>query len=147
MRLIDFFPEKSISIKNSATSWQEAIDLSMAPLLKHRIINENYVEAIKQSTVNNGPYYILVPGVALPHARPECGALKTGMSLTLLKNEVSFGSAEESVRLLIGLAASDANSHISAIQSLSELLSENEHLDSLLNANTEKQLADIISRV
>ncbi|WP_431221667.1 PTS mannitol transporter subunit IIA [Serratia sp. L9] len=147
MRLIDFFPETSISIKNSARTWQEAIDICMAPLLRHHVVNENYVQAIKDSTVNNGPYYILVPGVAMPHARPECGALKTGMSLTLLKNDVHFGEDNEPVRLLIGLAASDANSHIDAIQALSELLSEDEHLESLLRAETEKQLADIISRV
>ncbi|MCD1126460.1 PTS mannitol transporter subunit IIA [Jinshanibacter sp. LJY008] len=147
MRLIDFFPEASISVKNAATSWQEAIDFCMAPLLRHGIVNEDYIKAIKESTENNGPYYILIPGVALPHARPECGALKTGLSLTLLKNEVHFGENNEPVRLLIGLAASDSNAHIGAIQSLSELLCEDEHLSALLEANTEQQLTEILSRV
>lgn len=134
MRLIDYFPESSISVIHSAKDWQEAIDFSMASLLD------------KDSTISNGPYYILAPGVAMPHARPECGALKTGMSLTLLKQGVYFPGKDEPIKLLIGLSAADANSHIGAIQALSELLCEEEILEQLLTASSEKQLADIISR-
>lgn len=145
MRLIDYFPEASVMIKKTATDWQEAIDFSMASLLKNNYVNSQYIQAIKDSTVNNGPYYILAPGVAMPHARPECGALKTGMSLTLLKEGVIFSGNNEPIKLLIGLSAADSNSHIGAIQALSELLCEEDVLQSLLNAHTEKQLADILA--
>lgn len=90
MRLIDYFPELSISVIHSTKDWQEAINFSMASLLAKNYISENYIQAIKDSTISNGPYYILAPGVAMPHARPECGALKTRMSLTLLKQGVYF---------------------------------------------------------
>jgi mannitol PTS system EIIA component len=146
MRLIDYFPASSIAIKNAAGSWQQAIDFSMESLLKRRCINENYIQAIKESTLSNGPYYILAPGVAMPHARPECGALKTGFSLTLLKNPVIFDEGNEPVSLLIGLSATDSTSHIDAIQALSELLCEDENISALLTATSEKQLADILAR-
>ena len=58
MRLIDYFPESSISIKNSAKNWQEAIDFSMSSLLANHYVNSDYIQAIKDSTINNGPYYI-----------------------------------------------------------------------------------------
>lgn len=70
MRLIDYFPESSISVIHSAKDWQEAIDFSMASLLDKNYISENYIQSIKDSTISNGPYYILAPGVAMPHARP-----------------------------------------------------------------------------
>ena len=146
MRLIDYFPESSISIKNSAKNWQEAIDISMSSLLANHYITSDYIKAIKDSTLTNGPYYILAPGVAMPHARPECGAIKTGMSLTLLKQEVTFADDNEGIKLLIGLSAADSDSHIGAIQALSELLCEKEALTALLAAKSEKQLADIIAR-
>lgn len=145
MRLIDYFPGSSISIKNSANNWQEAIDISMSSLLANHYITSDYIKAIKDSTLNNGPYYILAPGVAMPHARPECGAIKTGMSLTLLKQEVTFADDNEGIKLLIGLSAADSDSHIGAIQALSELLCEEEALTALLAAKSEKQLADIIA--
>ncbi|HDI6006231.1 TPA: PTS mannitol transporter subunit IIA [Escherichia coli] len=146
MRLSDYFPESSISVIHSAKDWQEAIDFSMVSLLDKNYISENYIQAIKDSTINNGPYYILAPGVAMPHARPECGTLKTGMSLTLLEQGVYFPGNDEPIKLLIGLSATDADSHIGAIQALSELLCEEEILEQLLTASSEKQLADIISR-
>ncbi|WP_170983891.1 PTS sugar transporter subunit IIA, partial [Escherichia coli] len=90
MRIIDYFPSSSILVLPSATDWHEAIDFSIASLLDKNYISENYIQSIKDSTISNGPYYILAPGVAMPHARPECGALKTGMSLTLLKQGVYF---------------------------------------------------------
>ncbi|EHE9875850.1 PTS mannitol transporter subunit IIA [Escherichia coli] len=146
MRLIDYFPESSISVIHAAKDWQEAIEFSMASLLAINYVNESYIQAIKDSTTRNGPYYILAPGVAMPHARPECGALKTGMSLTLLEQPVYFPENNEPIKLLIGLSAADADSHIGAIQALSELLCEDEILEQLLTAISEKQLADIISR-
>ncbi|TCW04599.1 PTS system IIA component (Fru family) [Raoultella sp. BIGb0138] len=145
MRLINYFPEASITVKKTARDWQDAIDLSMAPLLKQNYVNSQYIEAIKESTLSNGPYYILAPGVAMPHARPEYGALKTGMSLTLLQEGVFFSETNEPVKLLIGLSAADADSHIGAIQALSELLSEDDQLSALLECHTEKQLTDIIA--
>lgn len=59
MRLIDYFPEASITIRPLAQNWQEAVDFSMSSLLANRYINENYIQAIKDSTISNGPYYIL----------------------------------------------------------------------------------------
>ncbi len=61
MRLIDYFPEPSISVIHSAKDWQEAIDFSMVSLLDKNYISENYIQAIKGSTISNGPYYILAP--------------------------------------------------------------------------------------
>lgn len=55
MRLIDYFPKSSISVIHSAKDWQEAIDFSMVSLLDKNYISENYIQAIKGSTINNGP--------------------------------------------------------------------------------------------
>ncbi|EKT55370.1 PTS mannitol transporter subunit IIA [Providencia burhodogranariea] len=145
MRLIDFFPNSAISIKSSAKDWQQAIDFSMEALLNNDYVTEGYVDAIKQSTQINGPYYVLCPYVAMPHARPELGAIKTGLTLTLLKDEVHFGDDHQPVRLLIGLAAIDPDAHIGVIQILSELLSEEESLQALLDAQSEQQLVDILT--
>jgi len=68
------------------------------------------------------------------------------MSLTLLKQEVTFADDNEGIKLLIGLSAADSDSHIGAIQALSELLCEEEVLAAILAAKSEKQLADIIAR-
>lgn len=146
MRLIDYFPDDAISIKNAAVDWQQAIDYSMEVLLQKGYVTSSYIDAIKTTTQETGPYYILAPFVAMPHARPECGAIKTGLSITLLKNTVEFGENKEPVKLLIGLSAADSNEHIGAIQALSEMFCEESQIEALLNANTERQLMDIIAQ-
>ncbi|WMY75073.1 PTS mannitol transporter subunit IIA [Buttiauxella selenatireducens] len=146
MRLIDYFPDAAISIKNSANDWRQAIDYSMEVLLQKGYVTSSYIGAIKSTTQENGPYYILAPFVAMPHARPECGAMKTGLSLTLLKNAVTFGEDKEPIKLLIGLSAADSDEHIGAIQALSEMFCEESQIEALLNANTDQQLMDIISQ-
>lgn len=78
MRLSDYFPESSISVIHSAKDWQEAIDFSMVSLLDKNYISENYIQAIKDSTINNGPYYILAPGVQCLMRDRNVGRLKPG---------------------------------------------------------------------
>ena len=145
MRLRDYFPDGAIAIKNAARDWQQAIDFSMEALLKQHYITHEYTDAIKASTLNHGPYYILAPGVTMPHARPENGALKTGLSLVLLNHSVLFPAYDEPVKLLIGLSAANSDAHIGAIQALSELLCEEENINRLFTANSETQLRNIIA--
>lgn len=144
--LMDFFEHESIAIYSSAENWSQAIDLSMRNLLERKFITPEYIQAIKDTTREIGPYYLLAPGIAMPHARPECGALQTALSFTLLREGVSFDAESPPVRLLIGLAAKNSDSHIEAIQALSEMLCEDEVIDELLNANNPEELINIIQR-
>lgn len=144
--LISFFHQDAISIYSGAKSWQHAIDLSMENLLENNWVTENYIASIKQTTLDIGSYYLLAPHIAMPHARPECGALKTALSLTLLREGVSFDADSPPVNLLIGLAAVDADSHIAAIQALSEMLCEDDVVNELLHAENIEALTNIIRR-
>jgi PTS system mannitol-specific IIA component len=144
--LMDFFDRESIAIYSSADDWSQAIDLSMKNILERKYITPDYIQAIKDTTRKIGPYYLLAPGIAMPHARPECGALHTALSFTLLRQGVSFDAESPPVRLLIGLAAKDSDSHIEAIQALSEMLCEDEVIDELLNAKNTEELINIIQR-
>lgn len=146
MQLSNYFPKSSISVIHSAKNQQKAINFSIVSLLNKNYISKNYIQAIKNSTINNGPYYILAPSVAMPHAQPKCKALKTKMSLTLLKQSVYFPKNNKPIKLLIKLSAANANSHIGAIQALSKLLCKKKILKQLLTASSKKQLANIISR-
>jgi len=144
--LMDFFEHESIAIYSSAENWSQAIDLSMRNLLERKCIRPDYIQAIKDTTREIGPYYLLAPGIAMPHARPECGALHTALSLTLLREGVNFSADSPPVKLLIGLSAKDSDSHIEAIQSLSEMLCEDDVIDELLNAKNTGELINIIQR-
>ena len=137
---------QAIQVGVREKDWQKVIEMAARPLVENGYILPSYHQAVIANTLEHGAYYVFEEGIAMPHARPECGALKTGLSLTLLKSPVVFDEGNQPVSLLIGLSATDSTSHIDAIQALSELLCEEENIASLLAATSEKQLAEILAR-
>lgn len=144
--LIHFFPESAFHIFDSVDDWQQAIDLVTMPLLENGKIEARYSSAIKASTLELGPYYLLGAGVAMPHARPEEGVIETALSLALVRSGVDFGPDSEPVTLLICLAAKDSDSHIYAIQALCEMLSDEDVIQEINNAKDVSALKEIIRR-
>lgn len=106
---------------------------------------EHYIEAIFKSHEEFGPYYLLAPGLAMPHARPEQGALRNGLSLLHIKEGISFGSTEnDPVYVVIMLCACSGNEHITMIGELAELFSDRQKLERLLKADDIKAIQAVI---
>lgn len=72
----DWLTPDKIKVINSIDSWENAVRLAAEPLLMQGYIAGSYIEAILQSHKELGPYYVLAPGLAMPHARPEQGVKK-----------------------------------------------------------------------
>lgn len=101
---------QSIKLGESAETWQEAIAVAAAPLITSGAVEGDYPTAIIASTEKFGPYYILMPGMAMPHARPEDGVKRDAFSLVVLKSPVVFSDGKE-VSVLITLAATSSDIH------------------------------------
>ena len=111
MNLLDSLKENnSVMLQQEANSWEEAIKVCMASLVTNNSIEKKYIENIIERTKELGPFYILAPGLAMPHERPEMGVNKNSFSLVTLKKPVSFPDGQE-VDILIGLAAENAEVH------------------------------------
>lgn len=102
----------SIRLGLSADTWQEAVRLSVDPLIESGAVKEEYYYAIIESTEEYGPYYILMPGMAMPHARPEAGVNRDSFSLITLTEPVTFSDGKE-VQVLLALAATSSEIHTS----------------------------------
>ena len=112
-----------VTLNVKVADWQEAVNLSVGLLEKNGYVEQRYIDATLDSVRTLGPYIVLAPGIAIPHARPEDGALKTGISLVTLATPVYFGSEEnDPVRLIIGLASNDRTSHIGLLKKLCNFL-------------------------
>ena len=91
MNLLDSLKENnSVVLQQEANNWEEAINVCMKPLLENNSIEEKYIENIIKRTKELGPFYILAPGLAMPHERPDMGVNKNSFSLVTLKNPVVF---------------------------------------------------------
>lgn len=136
-----------IQIVPTCADWRQAVTLACQPLLKNGTIEPSYMEAIFRSHNAIGPYYVVGPGIAMPHARPEDGAIKLGLSLTIVQEGVNFDSeGNDPVHLLIVLAATDSNSHIDIISSLAQLFDNNEDTTALISTKNTEHVLSILSR-
>ena len=143
--LSDLLSEGLVQLCVEAADWKEAIYKATKPMVDAQLVTEGYVEDIIRGKEELGPYFVLTEHVALPHARPECGALESGIGIVTLKTPVEFGSeANDPVKYLFPLAAKDSDAHLSALQSLVELLGDPDFFDQLDAAKTPKDVMDLV---
>ncbi|OTQ81009.1 PTS sugar transporter subunit IIA [Gilliamella apis] len=138
---------QTVKIVDSVKDWKEAIELCATPLLENQSITPNYIDAIFQLHESIGPYYVLAPGIAMPHARPEQGVNNLGLSMLLVKSGVNFNSEEnDPVYLITLLAASDSTSHIEMLTQLASLFAESNDVDTIFNAKNSDEILTVIDR-
>lgn len=139
--------ERMIRFSQEELGWKEAIQTAAAPLLEAQHISEEYVRAMIQNIEAFGPYVIIGPGIAIPHARPEQGVYQVGMSLLKLEQPTYFLDKEEhKIQLIICLAATDATSHLKALAQLTRLLSNPSALRVLQTANRKEDILSLIEK-
>ncbi|ADC51300.1 mannitol operon transcriptional antiterminator [Alkalihalophilus pseudofirmus OF4] len=130
--LNEIIDKSSIQIVDNVSSWQEAVEMASAPLLDNNSISQSYVDAMISNIVELGPYVIIAPQVAIPHARPEKGVNRLSMSLLKLNEPIAFSEEERhQASLLFVLAATDNETHLKALSQLTTMLSEEENIEKL----------------
>ena len=143
--LSDFLTEDLVQLNIVASNWEDAIKKSAQPLVDNKKVTEGYVDDIIKGVNELGPYIVITEHVALPHARPESGALEPAIGITVLKDSVEFGSKDnDPVKFLFPLAAKDSEGHLSALQSLVELLSDPDFFAQLEKAQSPKDVVDLV---
>lgn len=124
-------------------TWEKAVQEASKSLLEENYIEQSYVEEIVQCIKDNGPYIVILPGIAMPHATVGAsGVLKTGISLTVFPNMVQFEDDKEA-RLFFTLATNNAEEHLKNIQNLMELLMDEDTLEKLMDVYTIEDLKQI----
>jgi PTS system ascorbate-specific IIA component len=139
------FAEGSLAVSVSAADREQAIRASGELLVSSGRVTVEYVEQMLAAVEEFGPYIVIAPGIALAHARPSEAVLETGLSLAVLAAPVEFGSHNDPVRLVFGLAALDHESHLGVLAALAERLSDEEFVNNLINAVTIGQLSALLT--
>ncbi|ENT6806827.1 PTS sugar transporter subunit IIA [Vibrio vulnificus] len=134
-----------IRVHPQATDWQDAVQKSCQALIDNGAVEARYVDAIFRSHQELGPYYVIGPGMAMPHARPEDGVNRLALAITVIQQGVHFDSeGNDPVKMLVTLAATDSNSHVGAIAKLAELFMNEEHVEQICQAQTPDDVLAVI---
>ncbi|MDG6227403.1 PTS sugar transporter subunit IIA [Glaesserella parasuis] len=114
----------SIKLHQSASNWEEAIKIGTDLLVAAGTIEPRYYDNIVSKIKEMGPYIILAPGLAMPHARPEEGVIKTSFALVTLETPIYFDGEDEPVDVLLTLAGSDSDQHMQGLMEITQVLGD-----------------------
>ena len=144
--LTDLITQKRIQCMKSVSDWKEAIRTASLPLLADGSIKKSYVDAMVESVETVGPYIVLAPGIALPHARPEAGVERLAMALLRTQDPVYFDDAKYA-NLFFVLASSDGKSHMSALIQLSHIFGNESSFERFMSADGPAELWAILKEL
>lgn len=141
--MLEYFNEKGLVYYPSETpdTWEEAIRLSCQKLEENDYISESYIDEIIQSINTHGPYIVIMPNVAMPHAGGnDFSVFKSGISFTKFKTPIVFhdekANEDKPALLFFTLAAKNADEHLQNIMNLTDLFSDEALIESLMASET-----------
>ena len=137
--------DESIQVSAVALDREHAVALAGDLLVIAGLATPTYRDAMVEVLETHGPYFVIAPGIALAHAAPSAEVLATGLSLLTLVEPIVFGNtANDPVELVIGICAVDHDGHLEMMKELAELLSDEQAVNSLLNAGDTEQIRSIL---
>ncbi|AEA01591.1 MULTISPECIES: PTS sugar transporter subunit IIA [Aerococcus] len=121
--MTDFIQPNRMALQIDLDNPEAAIQFGGNLLEVDGLITPAYTQAMLDRYRDQGPYFVIAPGIAFPHARPEEGALATGFSLVTFKQPIVFSHpTNDPVHLMLCLSATDSQKHLEALMQLAELL-------------------------
>jgi mannitol/fructose-specific phosphotransferase system IIA component (Ntr-type) len=133
--LTQYLTEQNLLFPERVDGWRDAIERVSAPLLADGAITREYVDAMLTSIAGGGTYIDLGYQIALAHARPESGVVRTGLSAMWVRPAVLLNDeAAHPITLFVCMAAADSTEHLAAMAQLGSLLSDDAARESLLAA-------------
>ncbi len=126
-------------------TWQKAVELSTKPLVETGYVDDGYHKQIVDCITKYGPYVVFDHQVAMPHTTENAqGVHKTAVSFMRVKKPVSFGFDEEgnekTASLFFTLAAENPEEHLSNIQNLIGIFTNEPLLDALMECQTGQEI-------
>lgn len=140
----------AISLDVQAKDWEVAVRLS-GKILEHMgKATANYTERMVTSVHTLGAYMVVCPGVAMPHATPEDGALALGVSFLRLQEPVTFPTLQKEVvhetkaDLFFAFTTTGEKEHIPMMEDLWEIFSSAETLAAIRSAPTKEAVQKVM---
>lgn len=133
-----------IQVQMEVDSWNEIIHQAAKPLIDGGFVTESYPQAVIDNTLEYGAYYVFDEGIAIPHARPECGVIKDCFSMMTLNKPTSINGSPP-VDIVVMFGGVNGDSHITeGIASIVGLLEQEETLRHIRQAKTIDEIIGLL---
>lgn len=133
-----------IILDKEVENWKEAIILSGEPLLWKDVITPNYIRAVVNNVIDNGPYFVFAPGVAIAHASPKDGAKKLGASFVRLEKPVKFGhKTNDPINIIIMISIIDTKKNLNMLFTTMNTLCNPKAFNKFISAKDKNDIVNI----
>lgn len=145
LQLSDLIQTDYINRNVSVSNKWDAVEKAALPLMESGTINDKYLGKIMETLAVNSSYMVISEGVAMPHAKSDKDVTETCMSLISLRDPVLFGNVDnDPVRYIFCLAIKDSDSHLKAMSTFVQLISNDRFLKVIDSATNKKEIIQFI---
>ena len=128
-------PDAAVILRADAADWRAAVREAGRALTRSGAARESYADRMIGVLEEFGAYIVIAPGLALAHARPGPDVLRSGLAVVTLAEPVAFGHPHnDPVRVVVGLAVSNAEEHVASVAGLANVFNEQSAIDRLAHA-------------
>ena len=125
MDLQNLLTRDLVSVNLNASDWRDAIQQVGGMMVKAGKVKASYVDGMIHTAEQLGPYIVIAPHIAMPHARPDEGVLQPCFALATLSPSVEFGNPQnDPVQLVFSFAAVDKTQHIKALTEIASVFTK-----------------------
>lgn len=136
---------KAIEFGYMAADWSDAVRRAGGLLVKAGVVETPYIEAMVDMVKDYGPYMVVAPGVAMPHAHSGKGVKSTGISYLRLARPVFFPERPDNpIVLIMAVAAMDNSSHLEVMGRIAELILDGSNREALLSCEDPEKICQSI---
>lgn len=134
--MIKYIEKDCMDFQVNLSKWKEAIIYTGELLERKGYINRQYIDDMIKIVEKNGPYIVVMSGIALAHARPMGNVSKNSISMVTFKNGIQFGhSMNDPVKIVFVIAAKSDEEHMLLFQEVANFLMNQKNIERIRNAN------------
>jgi len=141
----DVLAKENIKLNAALKNQEEAIRYTGGILVDNGYVEPSYVDKMLEREELTSTY--MGNSVAIPHGTEDAksAVMETGLSVVTVPDGVEFGDGNM-VKILIGMAGK-GDEHLEILSKIAIVLSEEENIQSLLDANSEEKILAIFEEV
>lgn len=145
--LSEILTESMIRCDVKVSTWQEAIESVGEILVENNKVKHEFIKSMVEVVEEFGPYMILVPEIAFFHGKPGSNVYEPCLSLVVLNEPIYFTEYDnQKITCAIGFGATNNDSHLKMLMDLSELLQDQEFIDTVTCNGDKKKILELIQK-
>lgn len=137
--------DDAIVLRAHVDDWRAAVREAGRALERSGSTRSEYAERMIAVIEEFGAYVVIAPGLALAHARPGADVLREGLAVITLAEPVPFGHPHnDPVRVVVGLAVSNAEEHVASVARLANAFNDSGIVERIANAETADEVRALL---